>query len=66
MVLLTVLAKERVRFYRDEFKSWDFVVYDSQVLRVLDRFDCKLPSNATKKRPRMIAVYGQLLGEVDE
>jgi len=32
----------------------------------VDRFDCKLPSNVTKKRPRMIAVYGELLGEVDE
>ncbi|MBO1927119.1 DUF927 domain-containing protein [Thiomicrorhabdus sp. 6S2-11] len=31
-----------------------------------DRFDCKLPSNTTKKRPRMYAILGELLGETDD
>ena len=43
-----------------ELKAQGFLKHD------LERFDCKLPSNSTKKRPRMIAIWGSLLGEESE
>lgn len=43
-----------------ELKAQGFLKHD------VDRFDCKLPSNSTKKRPRMIAIWGSLLGEESE
>lgn len=43
-----------------ELKAQGFLKHD------VNRFDCKLPSNSTKKRPRMIAIWGSLLGEESE
>ncbi|WP_130538073.1 DUF927 domain-containing protein [Thiomicrorhabdus indica] len=43
-----------------ELREKGFLKHDA------DRFDCKLPSNSTKKRPRMYAILGELLGESDD